>query len=275
MFAPTRVWRKWHRKINKKQRRYAVCSALAASALPALVMARGHRVDNALEVPLVVVDAAGDVSKTSDAIALLAKLGAYDDVERCIQSKKIRAGKGKRRNRRYVMRRGPLVVYSNEGAAVKAFRNVPGVETQCVTRLNLLQLAPGGHMGRFIIWMQDAFAQLDSVFGTETTTSEQKHNWKVPTRPMTNADLARIINSEEVQSAIRPKKTQARRSKVKKNPLKNFGKMMQLNPYAMQAKKIATKQKADKAARKARKAAKRKAYDRSRSRAYLASMMTE
>ena len=50
MFAPTRIWRKWHRKINKKQRRYAVCAALAASALPALVMARGHKVDSALEI---------------------------------------------------------------------------------------------------------------------------------------------------------------------------------------------------------------------------------
>ena len=45
MFAPTKVWRKWHRKININQKRYAVVSALAASALPALVMARGHRVE--------------------------------------------------------------------------------------------------------------------------------------------------------------------------------------------------------------------------------------
>mmetsp|Transcript_298 Transcript_298/g.347 ORF Transcript_298/g.347 Transcript_298/m.347 type:complete len:143 (-) Transcript_298:7-435(-) len=44
MFAPTKTWRKWHRKINLNQRRYAVCSALAASAIPALVMAPGHRI---------------------------------------------------------------------------------------------------------------------------------------------------------------------------------------------------------------------------------------
>lgn len=45
MFAPTKVWRRWHRKINVNQRRYAAVSALAASALPALVMARGHAID--------------------------------------------------------------------------------------------------------------------------------------------------------------------------------------------------------------------------------------
>ena len=28
-----------------------------------------------------------------------------------------------------------------------------------------LQLAPGGHLGRFIIWTKSAFDQLDSIFG--------------------------------------------------------------------------------------------------------------
>ena len=54
MFAPTRIWRKWHRKINLNQKRYAVASALAASALPSLVMARGHRIAEVPEIPLVV-----------------------------------------------------------------------------------------------------------------------------------------------------------------------------------------------------------------------------
>merc|ERR1711920_224453 len=53
MFNPTKTWRKWHRKINVNQRRYAVCSALAASALPSLVMARGHRISEVPECPLV------------------------------------------------------------------------------------------------------------------------------------------------------------------------------------------------------------------------------
>lgn len=45
MFSPTKVWRRWHRKININQKRYAVVSALAASALPSLVMARGHKIE--------------------------------------------------------------------------------------------------------------------------------------------------------------------------------------------------------------------------------------
>ena len=51
MFAPTRQWRKWHRRVPVSSRRYATCSALAASALPALVMARGHRVTPSARSP--------------------------------------------------------------------------------------------------------------------------------------------------------------------------------------------------------------------------------
>ena len=50
MYAPTHTWRKWHRKINVTQRRFATASALAASAIPALVMARGHRVEQVAEI---------------------------------------------------------------------------------------------------------------------------------------------------------------------------------------------------------------------------------
>ena len=71
MFAPIKVWRKWHHRINKNQRRSATCSALAASALPALVMARGHCIDTVAEVPLVVANDIEAVSKTKDAVKVI------------------------------------------------------------------------------------------------------------------------------------------------------------------------------------------------------------
>merc|ERR1712093_231672 len=63
MFNPTKTWRKWHRKINVNQRRYAVCSALAASALPSLVMARGHQISSVAECPVVVDESAESCDK--------------------------------------------------------------------------------------------------------------------------------------------------------------------------------------------------------------------
>merc|ERR1711892_1414578 len=126
MFAPTKVWRKWHRKINTNQKRYAVVSALAASAIPGLVQARGHKIDNVAEVPLVVDNSVESITKTKEAVAVLQALGAYADVQKVLDSKKMRAGQGKLRGRRFVQRRGPLVVYNNDNGIVQAFRNLPG-----------------------------------------------------------------------------------------------------------------------------------------------------
>jgi large subunit ribosomal protein L4e len=173
------------------------------------------------------------LAKTKAAIAVLQKVGAFEDVEKARDSRKLRRGKGKMRNRRHVMRRGPLIVYNEDHGVVKAFRNLPGVELAQVERLNLLQLAPGGHLGRFIIWTQSAFEQLNNVFGSTRRPSTQKSGYKLPFNIMTNTDLTRLINSDEVQSKVLPPKAQTARARRKKNPLKNFGVKVRLNPYAM------------------------------------------
>jgi large subunit ribosomal protein L4e len=257
MFGNTRPWRRWHRQVNVGQKRYAVCSALAASALPALVMARGHSIEDVPELPLVVSNDAETIKKTKAAVALLEAVGAYDDVEKAAASKQVRSGSGKARNRRYVLRRGPLVVYANNetGQGIKqAFRNLPGVDLAHVDRLNLLQLAPGGHLGRFIVWTEAAFARASEVFGSLTRASVQKSGFKVPQNIMSNSDITRIINSDEVQSKLRATLTVSRHhSKQKKNPLKNFGVMVRLNPYAQVQKRARVLASKSKNAKKASK----------------------
>jgi large subunit ribosomal protein L4e len=233
MFAPTRTWRKWHRKINTNQKRYAVASALAASALPSLVMARGHSVSEVSEFPCVVSNDNQSLQKTKQAISALTSIGALADVEKAKNSKKLRCGKGKLRGRRHTSRLGPLVVYAEDNGIVQAFRNLPGVELANVERLNLLQLAPGGHMGRFIIWTQAAFEKLNSIWGSVDRASEQKSGYKLPRNSMTNSDLTRLINSDEIQSKVRPAQTRVMRYRKKKNPLKNLGVKVRLNPYAL------------------------------------------
>merc|ERR1719297_61883 len=127
-------------------------------------MARGHRVGEGSELPLVVSSGAEAIQKTKQGVEMLKKLGCEEEMQRVIDSKKVRKGKGKMRNRRYVMRRGPLVIYDEDSGIVKAMRNIPGVETACVSRLNLLKLAPGGNFGRFIIWTEGAFKKLNDVY---------------------------------------------------------------------------------------------------------------
>jgi len=237
MFAPTKVWRRWHRRVNINQRRTAAASALAASSLPALVFARGHKAERVPEIPLVVdTKSLRAVDKTTKATLLLKSLHAFDDVERVIGSSKLRVGSGKLRNRRYVQRTGPLVVYKEKGPFLKAFRNIPGIDLVNVSKLSVLDLAPGGHLGRFIIYTKDAFQSLDSQFGTYKTPSSVKKGFQLPKPLLANADLGRIINSEEVQSQLRAKKPQHRVVR-KKNPYKNFQFLIKLNPYAKTLKR--------------------------------------
>lgn len=224
-----------------RYRRFATASALAASAVPSLLFARGHRIGNVPEVPLVVDSKTfegGALTKTKAAIALLKALGAGPELVKVQNSRKMRAGKGKMRGRRFRQRRGPLIVYNPETDGkelVRAFRNIPGVETSSVFALNLLQLAPGGHLGRFIIWTSSAFAALDQLYGTTTTPSALKKDYLLPSNILSNADITRIINSSEVQSVLREPKGEARTKRTnvqKKNPLRNKQIMLRLNPYA-------------------------------------------
>jgi large subunit ribosomal protein L4e len=254
MFGQTKQWRRWNRKVSRGQRRYATCSAIAASAIPALVMARGHSVDEVPEFPLV-VDGANGIQQTKKAVAALSAVGADADADKARNSKKLRAGKGKMRNRRYVMRRGPLIVYKEDNGITKAFRNLPGIEMCNVESLNLLQLAPGGHLGRFVIWTKDAFAALEGIYGPDST----KSGWKRPRSQMTNGDLARIINSDEIQSVVKPAQLPVKNRLRKKNPLKNLGFMLKLNPYALAARRAEYKQQTSKNAKKAQEIASRRA----------------
>lgn len=230
MFAPTKVFRKWHFKVNRKIKRQAVKAALAASAIPALVMARGHNLDAVPEIPLVVPSSAEALEKTKDAVKLLKDIGAYADVEKVIGTKKVRAGKGKWRNRRYSVRKGPLVVVSKRCEAVKAFRNIPGVDINYVGALNLLRLAPGGHCGRMIVWTEEAFKNLDSALKVK----------KIEGLP----DSKRVINSEEVQGVLRAKRkskkpVNANKPRARLNPAAKIETKIQKRLHVLRAKENA------------------------------------
>lgn len=179
MFNPTTVWRRLHRKVNLTQRRHAVASAIAASAVPSLVLARGHRVNDVPEIPLVVDSL--QVSKTKELLKILYALGCEDELATILETKKIR---------------------------------------------------PGGHLGRFVIWTKDAFEKLNSIFGNRTNPGVEKKGYILERPMLTNANIARIINSDDIQSVVKPmEKNKVMHDKQKKNPLTNKVKMDFLNPY--------------------------------------------
>merc|ERR1712150_44069 len=212
------------------------------------VMAKGHVISGISEVPLVVSDKVQAFQKTKEAAAFLRRNKAWADVAKVYATRRMRAGKGKLRNRRHVQKRGPLVIYNDDQGLTKAFRNIPGVECIQVDNLNLLKLAPGGHVGRFCIWTEGAFKKLDGLYGTWRKASSEKSSWNLPQPKMANTDLSALLKSEAIRKVLR--------AVVKTNPLKNIRTMLQLNPYAAVTKKNAVLTEAANLRAKAVKAAK-------------------
>ncbi|XP_045456406.1 60S ribosomal protein L4 [Melitaea cinxia] len=239
MFAPTKPWRRWHRRVNLRQRRAAVAAAVAAAGVPGLVQARGHIIEKIPEMPLVVSDKVQEITKTKQAVIFLRRIKAWSDVLKVYKSQRLRAGVGKMRNRRRLQRKGPLIIYNKDQGLTKAFRNIPGVDMLSVNKLNLLKLAPGGHLGRFIIWTQSAFERLDALFGSWKTPSKEKKNFNLPQPKMANTDLTRLLKSDEIRKVLRAPNKRVVRATRKLNPLTNSRAMLRLNPFAAVLKRKA------------------------------------
>jgi large subunit ribosomal protein L4e len=144
------------RQINKKEKQKAFRSALAATICEELVRARGHVFS--CQIPVVLEDRFGELSKTSEVIAALNATGLLADVEKAKASRKVRAGRGKMRGRRYKQRKSLLIVTAD--APLKAAENLAGVDVATVDQLNTELLAPGTHAGRLTVWTESALARL-------------------------------------------------------------------------------------------------------------------
>ena len=145
------------RRINKKEGQKALRSAIAASMNDDLVRMRGHLFEG--NVPLVFEDQFETLSKTSDVINALTAAGVFQDVERSKISRKVRAGKGKLRGRRYKQCKSLLIVTAER--PLKAANNLAGVDAVTVDELNTEMLAPGTHAGRLTVWTESALKRLE------------------------------------------------------------------------------------------------------------------
>jgi large subunit ribosomal protein L4e len=151
------------KRIPKKEKRLALHSAIAATASKELVTKRGHAIEDILEIPLIVTDDLEELKKTKQVEEALTHLGLLSDIYRVKESRKIRAGKGKKRGRKMKQAIGPLIIVSESKGIAKAARNIPGVDIVPVKDLNVEQLAPGTHPGRLTIWTSGAINRLDEL----------------------------------------------------------------------------------------------------------------
>merc|ERR1711874_301364 len=116
MFAPLKVWRKFGKRVNQKQAQQVQAFCFSAAGTTGLVMAKGHKIDNIPELPLVVTDGITTIQKTMDLKMFLRGLGLGEELERCEKRcKTVRAGKGKMRGRKFRNGKGPLIVVHENG----------------------------------------------------------------------------------------------------------------------------------------------------------------
>lgn len=157
---PPKVGRVLYERINRKERQLAVRSAVAATKEKQLVSSRGHVVSGIAELPIVISDEFEGVKKAKQTREVLQRLGVWQDIKRVVQSRKVRAGKGKMRGRRYRQAVGPLIVVAQDRGIKLGASNLPGVEVTTVKNLNAERLAPGGVPGRLTVWTKSAVQKL-------------------------------------------------------------------------------------------------------------------
>jgi large subunit ribosomal protein L4e len=160
---PPLVEKVWAQKINDKERRKAIRSAIAATAMKELVAKRGHKFSQE-ELPIVVDDEFQNLKKAKDVVAFFKKIGLEKELER-ISEKKVRVGKGKNRGRKYKKKIGPLVVVAEDNGIVKAVKNLQGINVCRVSNLGAEYLAPGTMPGRLTIFTKSAVESLKKMSG--------------------------------------------------------------------------------------------------------------
>ena len=155
---PPKVEKDWNLKINDKERKKAIRSALSATLQKTIVTARGHKIPQSY--PFVISSEVEKLNKTSEVQKALESLGFTEELERTSE-KKIRAGRGKSRGRPYEKKKGLLLVVGGNCELLKSAKNIEGVDVVEAKKINAELLAPGANPGRATLFTQNAITQIE------------------------------------------------------------------------------------------------------------------
>ncbi|MBW2991683.1 50S ribosomal protein L4 [Candidatus Woesearchaeota archaeon] len=155
---PPKAGKNLIKKINNKENKKAIRSALAASVNREAVVGRGHKVPD--DYPFFIESKFEDLAKTKDVIKSLHALGLGKEIERC-GKRTIRAGKGKARGRKYRNVSGVLLIVAKDCKLLKAAGNITGVKTVKIDDINAELLAPGCAPGRLSLFTKSAVEKME------------------------------------------------------------------------------------------------------------------
>ncbi len=171
---PPKAGHIWAQKINQQERQKAIRSAMAATMISTLVQKRGHHLPK--DYPFLLENKIETLQHTKDAVQALHKLGLTAELERCGE-RRVRAGKGKLRGRKYKTKKGPLLVIQQKSPLFQAARNIPGIDIIDIQNLNASLLAPGTHYGRLTLFTEGAIESLsqNKLFTRHSVKQVQVH----------------------------------------------------------------------------------------------------
>ena len=154
-----------YKKLNKKENKLALCSAIAATASKNLIELRGHKIEGIETFPIIVSNDIESVSKANDITKILDSLKLTQDVDR-LEARKVRSGQSRLRGRSKKVGRSVLFVTKDDSNLSKAIGSIPGVEVRKVTDLSILDLAPGAHPIRLTVYSKSAIEEIAKIKST-------------------------------------------------------------------------------------------------------------
>ena len=157
---PPKVEHDHGKKLNRKERKFARYSALAACSDESIVRTRGHKFREKTTLPVVVDDDFEKMNGSGSIYDFLGAIGLQEDVVRAKEGIHVRAGRGKMRGRRLRKPRSLLIIANKCAPVLKGAVNLPGINTTTPENLNAEHLAPGGDPGRLVLITKSALGRI-------------------------------------------------------------------------------------------------------------------
>ena len=157
---PPVSWKNIYKKVNKKEKLLALCSAIAATANADLIRKRGHRLSNNIQLPIIVSNEIESIAKSKDLEKILIKLGLEDDLKRT-HVRRIKSVHKNDTNRRSAL--SVLIIVSNDDNVGRLNNSLPGIAVKTVKSVSVLDLAPGSKPARLTIFSESAIKELNTL----------------------------------------------------------------------------------------------------------------
>ena len=162
---PPKVQKVIFKKLNKKENKLALCSAIAATQSKEIIESRGHKIENLNTFPIIISDDIETVTKTKEMIKILNSLNLMQDVNR-LKGRKARTGKSSLRGRSTKIGKSVLFVVSKSKKISSSCGTIPGVDVRAVKDLSVLDLAPGGVPIRLVVYSKSALKEIENIKST-------------------------------------------------------------------------------------------------------------